>query len=207
MPSCFLPPQKINSMLAPSIVHCNCYVDSSWSPPNYRINFIFPPLVPLSNSRRIYQKNCILEKALIQLQRLTYVEAPPSTNGSGAFPYEPAAAYIRSRGAGGAQSTLDLRDLGAGGPWGTQRWALGAIGANEGWKQPFPILEQKEEKKQGKKIRKKLRSREKKEWKLVKTMFFLNFVTQWEPGQKKKRNQKKRKPRTSQCNDCRYICT
>ena len=153
MPSCFLPPQKINSMLAPSIVHCNCYVDSSFSPPNYRTNFIFPPLVPLSNSRRIikiiafFLFKCF-EKALIQ-QRLTYVEAPPSTNESGAFPYEPAAAYIRSRGAGGAQSTLDLGD------GGTQRWALGAIGANEGWKQPFPILEQKEEKKQGKKIRKK----------------------------------------------------
>ena len=142
-------------MLAPSIVHCNCYVDSSRSPPNYRINFIFPPLVPLSNSRRIIKKIAFFffkcfEKALI-LQRLTYVEAPPSTNESGAFPYEPAAAYIRSSRAGGAQSTLDLGDERTGG---TQRWALGAIGANEGWKQPFPILEQKEEKKQGKKIRK-----------------------------------------------------
>ena len=146
------------------------------------------------------------EKALI-LQRLTYVEAPPSTNESEAFPYEPAAAYIRSSRAGGAQSTLDLGVGGTEGrgDGGTQRWALGAIGANEGWKQPFPILEQKEEKNMAKKSE-KLRSREKKEWKLVKTMFF-NFVTQWESGQKKKRNQKKRKPRTSQCNDCRYICT
>ena len=104
----------------------------------------------------------MFRKTLIQ-QRLTYVEAPPSTNESGAFPYEPAAAYIRTSGAGGTQSTLDL------GGGGTQRWALGAIGANEGWKQPFPILEQKEEKNRAKKSE-KLRSREKKEWKLVKTI-------------------------------------
>ena len=86
----------------------------------------------MSNSRRIIKKIAFFvfkcfEKALI-LQRLTYVEAPPSTNESGAFPYEPAAAYIRSRGAGGAQSTLDLGDVGTGprggteghkgGPWG-----------------------------------------------------------------------------------------
>ena len=105
-------------------LRCNCYVDSSWSPPNYRTNFIFPPLVPLSNSRRIikiiafFLFKCF-EKALIQ-QRLTYVEAPPSTNESEAFPYEPAAAYIRTSRAGGAQSTLDLGDGRTGGPGATK---------------------------------------------------------------------------------------
>ena len=143
-----------------------------------------------------------LEKALIQLQRLTYVEAPPSTNESGAFPYEPAAAYIRSRGAGGAQSTLDLGDGGTG----ATKVGPGGHRGQRGLEATFSNSGTKRGKKTGQKNQKKLRSREKMEWKLVKTMFF-NFVTQWESGQKKKRNQKKRKPRTSQCNDCRYICT
>ena len=111
---------------------------------------------------------------------------------------------------------------GTGGRGDTKRWALGAIGANEGWKQPFPILEQKEEKNRAKKSE-KLRSREKKEWKLVKTMFFLTLSPNGSLDKRRKETRKRgNQERASamivdtyvhsvqvkaenQCNDCRYM--
>ena len=104
-------------------------------------------------------------------QRLTYVEAPPSTNESGAFPYEPAAAYIRSRGAGGAQSTLDLEGGGTG-ALGATKVGPGGHRGQRGLEATFSNSGTKRGKKNRAKKSEKLRSREKKEWKLVKTMFF-----------------------------------